>query len=68
MFARAISVLASPCIAAALEYFNKLGFENHDCGDQGYGIAVREHVELHIWLCTDRHIDDNTSCHVRVND
>lgn len=68
MFVRAIPVLASLDIAASLEYFNRLGFETHEFGDQGYGIAVREHVELHLWLCTDRHVAENTSCYVRVND
>ena len=68
IFDRAIPVLASLDIAASLEYFNKLGFETHDFGDHNYGIAVREHVELHFWLCADRHVAENTSCYVRVND
>ena len=65
---RAMPVLASPDIAASLDFFRKLGFETHSFGDHTYGIAVREHIEIHFWLCADRHIAENTSCYVRVND
>ena len=67
LFDRAIPMLASLDIAASLDYFNKLGFETHNFGD-GYGIAVREHIEIHFWLCTDKNVAENTSCYVRVND
>lgn len=66
MFDRAIPVLASLDITASLDYFHKLGFETHDFGD--YGIAVREHVEIHFWACTDKNVAENTSCYVRVHD
>ena len=68
MFDRAMAVLASLDIAASLDFFHKLGFETHDFGDHTYGIAIREHIEIHFWLCTDRHVAENTSCYVRVND
>ena len=68
MFDRAIPVLASLDIAASLEFFHKLGFETHDFGEHNYGIAIREHIEIHLWLCTDKHVAENTSCYVRVND
>ena len=67
LFDRAIPLLASLDIAASPDYFNKLGFETHNFGD-GYGIAVREHIEIHFWLCTDKNVAENTSCYVRVND
>ena len=67
LFDRAIPLLASLDIAASLDYFNKLGFETHNFGDS-YGIAVREHIEIHFWLCTDKNVAENTSCYVRVND
>ena len=68
MFDRAIPVLASLEIATSLDFFHKLGFETHDFGDHNYGIAIREHIEIHFWLCTDKHVAENTSCYVRVND
>ena len=68
MFDRAIPVLASLEIATSLDFFHKLGFETHNFGDHNYGIAVREHIEIHFWLCTDRHVAENTSRYVRVND
>ena len=68
LFDRAMPVLASLDIADSLDFFQKLGFETHDFGDSNYGIAIREHIEIHFWLCTDRHVAENTSCYVRVND
>ena len=68
LFDRAIPLLASLEIAASLDFFEKLGFETHDFGAHDYGIAVREQIEIHFWLCTDRRIAENTSCYVRVND
>ena len=68
LFDRSMPVLASLDIAASLDFFHKLGFETHNFGDNNYGIAIREHIELHFWLCTDNHVAENTSCYVRVND
>ena len=68
MFDRAIPVLASLEIATSLDFFRKLGFETHDVGDHNYGIAIREHIEIHFRLCAGRHVAENTSCYVRVND
>ena len=68
MFDRAIPVLASLDIATSLDYFHKLGFKTHNFGDKNYGIAIREHIEIHFWLCPDKHVAENTSCYVRVND
>ena len=68
LFDRAMPVLASLDIGASLDFFRKLGFETRDFGDSNYGIAIREHIEIHFWHCADRHIAENTSCYVRVND
>ena len=68
MFDRAIPVLASLDIATSLDFFRNLGFETYNFGDHNYGIAIREHIEIHFWLCTDKHVAENTSCYVRVND
>ena len=67
MFDRSIPILASLDIEASLAFFNRLGFETHAFGDN-YGIAVREHVEIHFLYCADKHVAENTSCYVRVND
>ena len=68
MFDRAIPVLPSLDNGASLAFFNRLGFETRDFGEHNYGIAVREHIEIHFWLCTDKRVVENTSCYVRVND
>ena len=54
LFDRAMPVLASLDIAASLEYFHELGFETYDFGDSNYGIAIREHIEIHFWLCREQ--------------
>ena len=67
LFDRSIPILATQDIAASLAFFNRLGFETHAFGDN-YGIAVREHVEIHFLYCADKHVAENTSCYVRVHD
>ena len=67
MFDRSIPILASLDIAASLGFFNKLGFDTYAFGDN-YGIAVREHLEIHFLYCADKHVAENTSCYVRVHD
>ena len=61
MFDRAIPVLSSLEIATSLDFFHMLGFDMYNFGDNNYGIAIREHIEVHFWLCTDKHIAENTS-------
>ena len=67
MFDRAIPVLASLEITTSLDFYHKLGFDTYNFGDNNYGIAIREHIEVHFWLCTDKHIAENTPCYARVN-
>ena len=67
LFDRSIPILTTLDIAASLGFFNKLGFDTHAFGDN-YGIAVREHVEIHFLYCKDKYVAENTSCYVRVND
>ncbi len=31
-----------------------------------YVIAERDGAELHFWLCSERHIAENTSCYIRT--
>ncbi|PRY04589.1 hypothetical protein [Paraburkholderia sp. BL25I1N1] len=31
-------------------------------------MAARGDVEIHFWLCNEKHIAENTSCYVRVDD
>ena len=67
LFDRSIPILASSDTVASLDFFSKLGFDTYAFGDN-YGIAVREHVEIHVLYCKDKHVAENTSCYVRVND
>ncbi|MDG0025978.1 VOC family protein [Trinickia sp. Y13] len=68
-FGKAIPVLASLDIARTLQFFNEvLGFKTHHIENFSYGMAARGDVEIHFWLCNEKHIAENTSCYVRVDD
>lgn len=67
-FGKAIPVLASLNIPRSLTFFGDiLGFKTHHLDDFSYGMATRGDVEIHFWLCNDKHIAENTSCYVRVD-
>lgn len=60
-----VPVLASLDIAQSRSFYaERLGFV---CQQQApdYLIMARDGCELHFWLCTERHIAENTSCYVR---
>jgi catechol 2,3-dioxygenase-like lactoylglutathione lyase family enzyme len=68
-FGKAIPVLASLDIARTLQFFNQvLGFKTQHIENSSYGMAARGDVEIHFWLCNEKHIAENTSCYVRVDD
>ncbi|MDP9649632.1 bleomycin resistance protein [Paraburkholderia caledonica] len=68
-FGKAIPVLASLNIPRTLKFFDEvLGFKTRHQEDFSYGMAARGQVEIHFWLCDDKHIAENTSCYVRVDD
>lgn len=63
-FAQAIPVLASLNLEeTAAFYQTHLGCRMELFGD--YAIARRDQIEIHFWLCTERHIAENTSCYIR---
>jgi catechol 2,3-dioxygenase-like lactoylglutathione lyase family enzyme len=68
-FGKAIPILASLDIARTLTFFREaLGFRTSHLESFSYGTAVRDAVEIHFWLCNDKHIVESTSCYVRVDD
>ncbi len=60
-----VPVLASLDLQASEAFYSeRLGFQvlaRH----ADYLIVARDGCELHFWLCTERHIAENTSCYVR---
>ena len=63
-----IPILASLNIDETIDFYSqKLGFTQRLKMD-GYAILCRDEAELHFWLCTERHIAENTSCYMRVAD
>jgi catechol 2,3-dioxygenase-like lactoylglutathione lyase family enzyme len=63
-----IPMLASLNIDETIGFYTqKLGFTERLKMD-GYAILSRDGAELHFWLCTERHIAENTSCYMRVAD
>ena len=66
---KAIPVLASLEMSRTLDFYgNVLGFRTQHFEGFSYGIAVRGETELHFWACNDKHIAENTSCYIRVED
>lgn len=64
---KTIPVLASLNIAeSAAFYTEKLAFTLKLKTDN-YLIVEREGAELHFWLCAEKHIAENTSCYIRLN-
>jgi uncharacterized glyoxalase superfamily protein PhnB len=63
-----VPVLASLDIDETIAFYTKcLGFIEALRMDE-YAIVSRDGAEIHFWLCSDRHIAENTSCYVRVAD
>lgn len=46
-------------------YEDKLGFKQ-TASYPGFAIVARDHVELHLWLCTDKFVPENSSCYIHV--
>jgi catechol 2,3-dioxygenase-like lactoylglutathione lyase family enzyme len=61
----AIPKLASLDIARSLAFFAQLGFTEQRAYPD-YGIAARDGVEVHFWLCTDARIPKETACRIAV--
>jgi catechol 2,3-dioxygenase-like lactoylglutathione lyase family enzyme len=65
MLSATIPVLASLDLdETAAFYTERLGFQPRLRADN-YLIVEREGCEIHFWLCTERHIAENTSCYLR---
>lgn len=62
----AIPVLPAQDIRETVSFFQQnLGFRARHQED-GYGIIVRDAVEVHFWQCSDRNIAENSSCRLSV--
>jgi catechol 2,3-dioxygenase-like lactoylglutathione lyase family enzyme len=64
--AYAIPKFPTADIQLALTFYEqKLGFaRSFDYGD--YAAVERDNLEIHLWLCDDKHIAENTGCRVAV--
>jgi len=63
---RSAPVLASLDMSKTLEFYTqKLGFRQA-FGDAGYGIVVRDGIDIHFWKCDDKIHPENTSCYIYV--
>lgn len=54
-------------IDAALAFYSRLGFAT-ETFDDGFGFAERDGFTLHLWRCDDRHLCENSSIYLRVDD
>ena len=61
----AIPKLASLDIAKSLSFFERLGFISK-FSSSTYGVAERDGVVIHFWLCSDARIPSETGCRITV--
>jgi catechol 2,3-dioxygenase-like lactoylglutathione lyase family enzyme len=61
----AIPKLASLDIERSLIFFERLGFRRRGTYPD-YGIAERDGVQIHFWLCQDARVPTETACRVIV--
>ena len=65
-FTSAVPVLPTTSISQATSFYGQLGFQVlHQ--DAEYVIVRRDDVELHVWLCPDRSLAENSSCRIQVS-
>lgn len=64
----AIPILIALDIAATGRFYEALGFGLTRFPENGYLIARRGTIEIHFVAFDDRHVAENTSCYIRLED
>ena len=67
MLTAAVPILPARDIDEAVAFYGRLGFRpvgRHP----DYALLMREAAELHLWLCDDTRLAENTACYLRVAD
>lgn len=62
----AVPILPARDIDEAVGFYGRLGFRTA-ARHPDYAVLRRDGAELHLWLCDDRHIAENTACYLRAN-
>ena len=64
-FTGAVPVLPTTNMSQATRFYGQLGFQVlHQ--EAEYAIVKRDGVELHVWLCQDPALAENSSCRIQV--
>jgi catechol 2,3-dioxygenase-like lactoylglutathione lyase family enzyme len=63
----AAPILPARDLDEAVAFYGRLGFRATG-RYRDYALLRRDSAELHLWLCADRHIAENTACYLRVDD
>jgi len=63
----AVPILPARDLEEAVAFYRRLGFQSAG-RHPDYALLRREAAELHLWLCADRRIAENTACYLRVDD
>ena len=67
MLTSAVPILPARDLDEAAAFYRRLGFR--EIGRHpNYALLKRDAAELHLWLCDDRRIAENTACYLRVDD
>ena len=62
----AIPILASLDIARSLAFFERLGFKTKAWPEHSAGVAARDGIHIHFWLCSDASIPKAAACRIEV--
>ena len=67
MIQKIIPVLPALNIKETIMFYeNKLGFTTYNQG--GYVVMKKDAVEIHFFLCADKHLCENSRCYIKVSD
>lgn len=66
--AHAAMKFAAPDPGAMANWYAGLGFKSRVYEGGDYAIVGRGKFVIHLWKCEDRHIAENTSCYVELED
>ncbi len=66
MLTSAVPILPAHDLDEAVAFYRRLGFRPAGRHPE-YALLRRDAAELHLWLCADRRIAENTACYLRVD-
>jgi hypothetical protein len=64
---KAVPILAFLDLEESVLFYQNMGFQCNSNWKE-YLMCSRDHIEIHLWKCTDPEIPKQTGCYVRVSE